>query len=269
MSNLIINHVDEVYIDTTSNSKKFQAVLWFQFKKGDSAFDTNLRPVFQDYLERIGYVVHTFFSSDQLAEWLTKTQPNIDLLMVSSHGSPHVIEELRVFGDTVITNSKWNMIPIFFLNRGFLSDSHAKIFNYLINSLKNEFSLVLDGCLTGNKNFEDNFAKTLSKVVRNANVYAAQSVTTSEPAFVFDEDFHTTGKISNILFQQKDYVLEDAVIYKNGEEKTNLPVGKQYRFAHPRLERLGFFKRSSSGVHLGKYLALIAFALLLYQILPR
>ena len=201
---------------SAASSAKKRAYFWVKAKEGDEAFRAGKmdedRKMNMDILRRQGYEVTVFKSNRAFFEHIQKDPSKVDLLVISDHGSPRQIGDLRVEEDNIVcTDSNLDELQ------------QKSVFQTIGSVLKDDSILLFDACLAGNKTVENNIARIASRIIPQTRVYASQHETVYEPGFKFtvDEKEHVvidTIEYGNYSSNVLD--LAEPAIYRRGEELT-------------------------------------------------
>lgn len=212
---------NEVLSQPPVPAPKKRAYFWLKAPEGDEAFRADemnaARKKNMEILKANGYEVVLFKTNREFLEHIKKDSSEIDLLVVSGHGSPYRIEDLAIRGDE-ITSTDPNLSE----------EEQQEVFSNLSTILKKDSIVFFDACLAGNKSVERNIAMVASKILPQSTVFASQHVTNFEPGFVLKEDEQNKdwGSVSEIYFGH--YAEDNApistvepTVYKGGVETTN------------------------------------------------
>lgn len=230
--------------------QKKRAYFWIKAKTGDEAFfgatEERDRKLNIKILKKCGYDVQVFRSNREFFDHIKQDPSKIDLLMISGHGLPHYLEDVRVKEGKVVSR-----------NETLTSDERENGFSQVTSLLGEKSIVALDACLTGNKSADENLAKVISKTAPQAKVFASQYETRCEPGFMFDED--ETGKpvVSSIMYQaaERNLIPSMPVVYQDGEELTKQEA---VPFQYPQRQTQRMNPYVKGGVILGTLMTVIA-----------
>ncbi|MCP5504932.1 MAG: hypothetical protein H7A41_07255 [Chlamydiales bacterium] len=202
---------------STAPDKK-RVYFWVKAKEGDEAFRTKDmdrdREMSIDMFKMLGYEVVVFKTNRAFFDHIKRDPSKVDLLVISDHGTPYRIGDLRVRGENIISTDQE------------LSEEEREHGFQRLSSIMKEGSIVLlDGCLTGNKTVERNIAKVASEIIPQTTVYASQHVTEYEPGYFFEEGKDGKPVITNIYYGNRgdtETMVKpvDATVYRKGVELT-------------------------------------------------
>lgn len=200
---------------SSASSAKKRAYFWVKAKEGDEAFRSGKmdedREMNMDILRRQGYEVTLFKSNRAFLEHIQKDPSKVDLLVISDHGTPSRIGDLRVRGDNIVCTDP---------DLGELEQE--SVFQTIGSVLNDDSILLFDACLTGNKTVENNIARVASKIIPQTKVYASQHTTVYEPGFMFKENEKKDVVIDTILYGNDEGALGLVypTVYQDGVETT-------------------------------------------------
>ncbi|MCP5504933.1 MAG: hypothetical protein H7A41_07260 [Chlamydiales bacterium] len=198
-------------------TSKKRAYFWVKAKEGDKAFRTEKmdsdRSRNMEILRKQGYEVVIFKTNREFFDHIAVDREPVDLLVISDHGTPHSVGDLRIQGDRIVSKDST-------LTR----KERQEGFESLRPLLKEGSILLFDACLAGNKTFENNIASVASRIIPQAKVFAAQHSTTYEPGFMYAEDAEKGVVIDSIYYGHKQgrkpVEIVHATVYQNGVELT-------------------------------------------------
>jgi len=197
---------------------KKRAYFWLKAKPGDEAFRTKSmnsdRKMNMDLLRRVGYEVTIFKTNRAFFDHIEKDPSMIDLFVVSGHGHPYLLEDLKIRGEDIIST-----------DLDLTEDERENGFKKLQPLLNKDSFVVFDACLTGNKSVKANLAMVASKILPQSRVFASQHVTTYEPGYMFKEGEKGEAVIDTIMFghSEGNNPMKPVIptIYQDGVETTD------------------------------------------------
>ncbi|QVL57513.1 MAG: caspase family protein [Simkaniaceae bacterium] len=168
-------------------------------------------------LKANGYEVTLFKTNREFLDHIKTDPSQVDLLVISGHGSPNRIEDLKVQDGEIISTDPT-----------LCEEEQQTAFSSLRPILKDDSIVFFDACLTGNKTVERNIAMVASRVLPQSTIYASQHVTNFEPGFILkqDEQNKDWGVVSEIYFGyypdgKGPIETVDPTVYRSGVETTN------------------------------------------------
>lgn len=196
---------------------KKRAYFWLKAKPGDEAFRTEKmnsdREMNMEILRSVGYEVTIFKTNRAFFDHIEKDPSMIDLLVVSGHGHPYLLEDLKIRAEDIIST-----------DLDLTEDERENGFKKLQPLLNKDSLVVFDACLTGNKSVKTNLAMVASKILPQSRVFASQHVTTYEPGYMFKAGEKDEPVIDTIMYGHSEG--NDPInpviptIYQDGVETT-------------------------------------------------
>ncbi|QVL57512.1 MAG: hypothetical protein KFB93_00090 [Simkaniaceae bacterium] len=197
-----------------------RAYFWVKAKDGDEAFRSkdmdSDREANIKMLKMQGYEV-TLFKGNRAFFDHIKTDPSqVDLLVISDHGTPYQVGDLWVRGENIISKGT-----------DLSEEEQTNGFKSLRSIMKKDSILLFDACLAGNKTIEKNIARAASRILPQTRVYASQHETEYEPRIFYKMDDEKGVVIDTIMYSFRE---EDSAtftkpvmptIYYDGVETTN------------------------------------------------
>ena len=204
-------------IEPSVPTPKKRAYFWLKAKPGDEAFRSKSMSSDRErnmaLLSRVGYEVTIFKTNRSFFEHIEKDPSMIDMLVVSGHGHPYLLEDLKMRGEDIVSTDV-----------DLTEDERENGFKKLQLLLNKDSLVVFDACLTGNKTVKTNLAMVASKILPQTRVFASQHVTTYEPGYMFKEGEKGEAVIDTIMYGHSEggAPIKPVIptIYQDGVETT-------------------------------------------------